>query len=300
MHPTVDRVSNRAKREILAKFPPATRWAASRRQSVRDAYHSNLPALDDRQRRHMEVLEDRGIVAGAWSDFGIAGVEELKPLLASLAEELASRPARPEGEDSTVRLSRDEMLEDVGLYQWGLQDEVLDLVENYLGEPARYYGPLVHRELADSRVISTRQWHRDIEDERVLKILVFLNEVDTDGGPFTYVPRAITQEATRRLHYVGGFVDDERFSSVVPRSEWVQATGPQWTAAMPDTAQIFHRAQAPVARDRYSVTFTWMSRTPVKVIGGEAWRPDQVARATSGLGGRQLAALPPDVQAAVA
>lgn len=298
MHPTVDRLTNRAKRVAIARFPPATRWAESRRSAAREANRSRLPALDDRQHHQVQVLEERGIVTGSWGELGLPGAEELKPLLSSLAGDLAGRPAV--SEDSTIRLGRDAMLDDVSLYQWGLQEAVLDLVENYLGVPARYYGPLVHRELADARVINTRQWHRDIEDHRVLKVLVVLNDVDSDGGPFTYVPLATSQRVARQLRYAGGYVDDERFASMVPRGEWLQATGPQWTAAMPDTARIFHRAQAPVAGDRYSVTFTWTSRTPVKVIGSDPWSPGQARRAVRGLGGRQLDVLPADVRAAAA
>lgn len=298
MHPTIDRLGNRAKREVVARFPPATRWAVARRSREREEYRARLPSLDEGQRRHVQTLEERGIVVGAWSDLGMPGVDALKPLLSSLAEELAGRPARPEGSDSTVRLSRDAMLEDISLYQWGLRDAVLDLVENHLGVPIRYYGPLVHRELADARVISTRQWHRDIEDHRVLKVLVVLNDVDADGGPFTYVPRATSERVAKQLRYAGGYVDDERFASFVPASEWMQATGPQWTAALPDTAQIFHRAQAPVARDRYSVTFTWTSRTPIKVISAEPWTRDQARRAMRDLGGRQTEALPEELRAA--
>jgi hypothetical protein len=295
---TVDRVANRAKRELVAKFPPAHRWAERRHRAVLDRYRPHLPAVGEEQRRRLDEVREQGIVVAPWGELGLPGVEELKPLLSGLADTLAGRPARSGDGDSTVRLGRDETLEDPRLFRWGLQDEVLDLVENYVGVPCRYYGALVHRELADSRAVSTRQWHRDIEDRRVLKILVWLNDVDVDGGPFTYVPLATSREVAGPLRYVGGFVDDERFASLVPPSEWRQATGPRWTAGMPDTAAIFHRAQAPVARDRYSVTFTWTSSRPVKVIHGEAWTRQQARRATAGLGPRQLEALPPALRAA--
>jgi hypothetical protein len=289
MLPSIERITNRAKRELIAKFPPATRLAQQRHRAALQDHRPRLPTLDDRQRRQVRQLAEDGILAAPWSDLGQPGVEDLKPLLTSLADVLASRP---HGDGSTVPLTRDEMLEDLRLFRWGLQDEVLDLVENHLGMPACHYPPLVRRELADSRVATTRQWHRDIEDHRVLKILVWLNDVDEDGGPFTYVPLDASRSAVRPLRYVGGFVKDHRFAAVVPQSAWLQATGPRWTAVMPDTAQIFHRAQAPVARDRYSVTFTWTSRTPVKVIPDEPWRRDQARRAVRDLGGRHLAALP--------
>lgn len=292
MHQTVERAGNRAKRELIAKFPPAGRWAQARHDSARERWRTSLPPLSPLGREQLATVAEQGILLTRWRDLGLPGLVGLEPLLLDLAGELAGRPARPEGSDSSIRLSRDEMLQDDRLWRWGLQDEVLDLVENHLGVPAHYYGPLVHRELADARVVSTRQWHRDIEDRRVLKLLVWLDDVGPDGGPFTYAPLPASREAARRLRYAGGFVPEDRFAAVVPRSSWRQAVGPRWTAVVPDTAQVFHRAQPPVARDRYSVTFTWMSRTPLSVIPSAPWTPDQRRRATQDLGPRQLAALP--------
>ena len=299
MRLTLDRVANRAKREAIAKFPPAHRWAASRHRAALDAYRSHLPAVDEVQQAQLRSLHDEGVLVQAWDAFEQPGVEELKPLLAALADDLARRPAWSEGSDSTVRVSRDDMLDDVRLFQWGLQDELLALAENRFGSPAYYYGPLVHRELADSCVVSTRQWHRDIEDRSVLKLIVYLVDVDVDGGPFTYASLEDSRGAARTLRYVGGFIPDAKFATVVPPQRWGQAVGPRWTAAMPDTAAIFHRAQAPVLRDRYSVTFTWTSRSPSAVIRGEPWRPDQARRATRGLAGRQFDSLAPQVRAAI-
>jgi hypothetical protein len=296
MHATIDRIGNRAKRELIAKFPPATRWAESKRAAEVAAHRSRLTPLDEQRRAQVAAMEEDGAIVGPWNDLDLPGTDDLKPILERFKGMLAERPVPASENGSMVALSRAETLEDPRLFQWGLQDEVLDLVEHYLGVPAHYYGALVRREVADSRIISTRQWHRDIEDYRNLKILVWLNDVDADGGPFTYVPLATSQEAVKELRYVGGYVSDDRFAAVVPRSEWQQATGPQWTAVMADNCRLFHRAQAPVARDRYSVTFTWIARKPLKVMPDEAWLPADVVRATAGLGPRQLAALPPSMR----
>lgn len=298
MIPTLARLGNRAKREIVHRFPPATWYAEARRAARVDRYRPLLPALSTPQRAQVRMLQEHGFVGASWGSLGLPGTEELKPLLLQLADLLADRaPGSDPDRSHLVMLGRDEMLEDLRLWQWGLQPEVLDLVENHLGVPARYFGPLVHRELADGRFVDTRRWHRDIEDHRMLKILVWLNDVDEDGGPFTYIPRRASVAAARQLRYVGGFVGDERFGEVAPPSTWLQATGPRWGAGMPDTARIFHRAAPPVARDRYSVTFTWMSRRPLATIPSSPWRPDQVRRCLSGLDERQRATLPPAITA---
>ncbi|HTW18381.1 MAG TPA: hypothetical protein VMF51_24870 [Nocardioides sp.] len=286
----VARAANRAKRELIHRVPAVRRRVDEHRASLADDHRSRLPDLAPAHRQLVDDLRGNGMSVTRWDAMGLPGVDPLKPLLLQLSGLLADRSP---GGSHSVLLGRDEMLEDVALWRWGLQSQVLDLVENYLGVPVRYYGPLVHRECSDGRTVDTRQWHRDIEDHRMLKILVWLNDVDSDGGPFTYVPRPRSTSAARALRYVGGFVDDERFAAAVPRETWRQATGPRWTAGVPDTAQIFHRAAPPTARDRYSVTFTWMTRRPFTTIAAAPWRPDQVRRCVAGLDPRQRACLPP-------
>ncbi|WP_244928842.1 hypothetical protein [Nocardioides sp. W7] len=286
----VARAANRAKRELIHRVPAVRSHVEASRATRVDAHRHRLPTLDAAHQRLVRELRGSGMVVAPWGAMGLPGVDSLKPLLLELSGVLAERSP---GGSHSVLLGRDEMLEDVALWQWGLQPRVLDLVENYLGVPVRYFGPLVHRECGDGRTVDTRQWHRDIEDHRMLKILVWLNDVDSDGGPFTYVPRTPSTAAARALHYVGGFVADEQFAATVPRDTWRQATGPRWTAGVPDTAQIFHRAAPPTSRDRFSVTFTWMTRWPYATITPEPWRPDQVRRCLAGLDARQRACLPP-------
>ncbi|WP_166140038.1 phytanoyl-CoA dioxygenase family protein [Nocardioides ochotonae] len=289
MNPTLSRFGNRAKREVIHRFPPATWYADARRAARVERHRPLLPPLEAAQRAQVRLLQEHGLVGAPWHHLGLPGTHDLQDLLLQLAGVLADRSP---GGSHSVLLGRDETLEDIRLWQWGLQPEVLDLVENHLGVPVRYFGPLVHREVADGRVVDTRQWHRDIEDLRMLKVLVYLDDVEEDGGPFTYVPRRTSAAAARELRYVGGFVGDARFSEVVPPSLWRPVTGPRWTAAMPDTARIFHRAAPPIARDRYSVTFTWMTRHPLATIRSAPWRPDQVRRCVAGLDARQRTALP--------
>ncbi|MQW76701.1 hypothetical protein GHK92_12515 [Nocardioides sp. dk4132] len=297
MNPTLTRLGNRAKREVVHRFPPASWYADARRAAAVERHRPLLPELAPAQRAQVRLLQEHGFVGARWDHLGLPGTEELKALLLQLAGLLADQSAR--GRHS-VLLGRDETLEDIRLWQWGLRPEVLDLVENHLGVPVRYFGPLVHREVADGRTVDTRQWHRDIEDMRMVKMLVWLNDVDDDGGPFTYIPRRTSEAAARELRYVGGFVSDDRFAEVVAPSIWRRVTGPQWTAGMPDTARIFHRAAPPVARDRYSMTFTWMTRRPLATMPAPAWRPDQVRRCVAGLDSRQRLALPPAMLAAEA
>lgn len=300
MMPTVElaaplsRITNRVKRQILTQFPPV-RWAADgMHEQRRRNWAPYLPVLDPAQAALVSTLNRDAIRVGPLEDLGVPGTPGLQRALDAVTGPLAARPARGA---STVRPSLDELLADLSLWQWGLQDRLLDVIENYLGVPARYYGADVRREVGNSQVEGVRQWHRDAEDRRTVKILVWLNDVDEQGGPYAYLPLAESLQAVDRLRYVSGFVDDGRLGHSVPAGTARSVTGPKWTALVADNCRLLHRATPPVARDRYSVTFTWSSRTPIKTETAPDYSPAHLHRIRTGLSERQLACLPPTMAA---
>jgi hypothetical protein len=294
MHPTVDRVRNRAKREILAKVPPAA-LVASRRHNARLSQHApNLPILDSDAAALVEILRSDGVAYTTLDELDPVGAPELKRQLSALAASLAARDC---GSDSITWVERAELLQNSDVWAWGLNERVLAIAENYIGLPITYFGGFVVRQIADGKATGDRQWHRDIEDRRMLKILIWLEDVGPDGGAFEYVSRNPTVTAARRLRYVGGFLQDAAVAQVIDKQDTRKATGPQWTAVLADTAQVFHRAGRPTSRDRYSVTFTWSSQSPLKTIPSDPFTAEQAARIRAGLDERQLAVLPAALRA---
>jgi len=176
------------------------------------------------------------------------------------------------------------------LYKWGLTDDNLDLAEHYIGLPVHYLGVGVRRERADGVVDDVRQWHRDIEDRRMLKIIVYLSDVSDGGGPFEYIDRPASNHAARILKYSSGFVSDATMARTVPPADWIQAIGPRLSAIFVDTSRVFHRAQAPTKTDRYSMTFSYSSRTPFQTFPDTMLSPADLARLCNELTPRQCRA----------
>ncbi|MGY1649776.1 hypothetical protein [Geodermatophilus sp. SYSU D01119] len=262
MLPVLTRARDRARRELVGRVPAARSLAHRRWQRRLRRHEPLLPSLPPAHASLVTTLREQGVAITTLDGLGLPRTAELRAGLTRLADGLARRPA----DGDTVRPPLEAVLSCPEVWQWGLAPEVLDLVESHLGLPARYHGADVRREVATGRTVGVRQWHRDIEDHRVFKVLVWLDDVDLDTGPFEYVPRDATRRLTRELRYVTGFVGDDDVRAHVPESEWRQATGPRWTAVVADTRAVFHRAMPPRRRDRYSVTFTWTSRTPTSTI----------------------------------
>ncbi len=165
-----------------------------------------------------------------------------------------------------VALPLDVIVEDFEVWRWGLCAANLDLCDWYFGGASRYLGVNVRREFADSLCVGERMWHMDIEDRNSMKLIVYLNAVELGTGPFEYLGRHATERARTALKYSSGLVTDERMATVSDRSEWQQVIGPQYTAALADTCNLFHRAKPPVTDDRYSMTFSYCTARPYQLL----------------------------------
>lgn len=290
------RAGNRAWREVVARVPPVGR-AVDRRYSRRlRAYHDQLvvPLLPPRRQILEDVARD-GIAISDLDTLGLSGTASLKLPLERLAKGLAARD--PATEPYPICSNRDELLDEIGVWQWGLHEDVLDLVESYLQLPARYYGPEVRREVADGQQKAIRQWHLDAEDHRVLRMLVWIYDVGPEGGAFEWIPCDRTSSITHEMHYVSGWRTEGQMVDVAPRELWRRADGPRWTVVLADTHSVFHRAGTPRDSDRYSVTFTWTSRWPLKTHPVKRFTAAETAKVQEGLNERQLASLAPEMMA---
>lgn len=221
-----------------------------------------LPWLDGPLRAVYQQLSETGLASLPLDALGLPIDETLRAAEAHV-EALRQRPSDSSGR--TFALTSDEaLLAHAEPFLFGLSRSLLDLAERYLGLPVDYLGVNIKRELANGRSEGTRLWHADPEDERMLKLIVYLSDVDAGSGPFAAIDARRSAEAKKRLRYAwGSTCTSEALEQVVPATEWRTFVGPRLTAVFCDTARCLHRASPPTRVDRYSMTFSYLSR--------EAW-----------------------------
>lgn len=182
------------------------------------------------------------------------------------------------------------------LYRWGLDQNNLDIAERHIRLPVRYIGLEVKVERASRASVrqQVRYWHLDAEDRRMLKIIVYLNDVDAGNGPFEYLPPSLSELVRRRLRCRPGitFLADDAIAAVVAPPDWHQVTGPARTAVYADTGRLIHRLKGPTDRDRYSATFVYTSDQPYSVFSRFMPPRPFVDEIAETLTPRQLRALP--------
>lgn len=282
------RVVNRAQREVLMRSPAMRNRHLERREQQRRDHQRALPPLDAKGLQTLEALERDWMKETSLDALapGQGVLEDLESLRA------VTQRRRPFGRNPTFA-SPEEIYRHARAWTWGLSPGLLDLVENYLGVPAWYWGADVRCERADGRYFGVRQWHRDVEDLQMLKLLVYLSDVGADAGPFEHLSRTHSREATTGLRYVSGFVADDALARVVPREKWLRRLGSRGTATFVDTCQLFHRASPPAATDRYSITFIWTSRHPLKTYPVPPMKTAHREAIFERLDARQRECLPP-------
>ncbi|WP_003897340.1 hypothetical protein [Mycolicibacterium smegmatis] len=237
---------------MVLHAPVVNHWSEQRWLAQLGRHAAKLPWLTRDRFEIVTALRRDGIVVrDATSMFS--------PDVIALADRFVDQLRAARVQKSSPTVSPDDVVADPALYKWGLSDDNLNLAENYIGLPVHYRGVAVKRERADGTAASTRQWHLDPEDRRILKIIVYLIDVDDSCGPFEYVNRQSTERAVRTLHYSSGYVSDEAMAKVVSPTDWVRVTGSRLTAVFVDTSSVFHRAKPPTLTDRYSMTFSYAS-----------------------------------------
>lgn len=147
-----------------------------------------------------------------------------------------------------------------------LEQRVLNVANSYLRMNARlrYYN-IWYTFATKMSARESQLWHFDREDNYILKLFLYLRDVDEGTGPFTYAPGTHRRGAywNRQPEYF--FEDnvrrstDEQMSAVIPKDNWITATGKKGTIVFADT-RGFHKGGEARTQDR--LMFTCMFTSP--------------------------------------
>lgn len=238
----------------------------ARHEQAKDRHESRLPELSAADLDIVEGLHRDGVYITSLAALALPGTETMFTSAQSIAGSYADRVRSKafSGWD-TIMASADEVMRHPEIFNWGLSQRLLNIVETYLGLPVAYDGLNMFYTIADGRQVGTRKWHRDREDRRMIKIAVYCNDVDEDGGPLQVVRRNVVR---------GELVDDftypvlsqerleQKIGGQISEREVTTCTGPAGTVIFSDTASQYHRGKPAIARDRCAIFYNYFSRVP--------------------------------------
>jgi hypothetical protein len=259
----VEQVNRFAARQSYRVHEQVLSNPASRRK-----FAEHMPALDAHQQHVVSGLEGQG--------YAIVQLADLFPtmdadLWSMLKGEAVSFVARVEAErekrlaterekgrtkglgkgDYIIRRLGKEVPTLPGDDPWlrlGIADEMLDVVNSYCGLWAKLtYVDLWYTPPATPGVerVSSQRWHRDYNDERLVKVFIYLDDVDENTGPLEYVPDS-TLGGTYSNEWpwkpVGNdlYPPQDEFDERVPQSARLTLTAPEGSMIFCNTSG-FHR-----------------------------------------------------------
>jgi hypothetical protein len=156
-------------------------------------------------------------------------------------------------------------LEDI-FGRFALNEALLRIADAYFGlcVNLRYYN--VWQTFASKGSSRESQlWHFDREDNYILKVFLYLDDVEEGAGPFTYAPGTHKKGKYRKIkpeYFVEGGVSrstDDQMKAVYPEDKWVRATGKKGTIVFADT-RGYHKGGEARTKDR--LMFTCMFTSP--------------------------------------
>jgi hypothetical protein len=152
--------------------------------------------------------------------------------------------------------------------QFAMQPKLIALAKDYLGVQPRLYSVGLWIDYpTDGASKETQNWHRDPDDFICLKIFIYLNDVGSDTGPFSFIPAQFSQKI---FGYFGKYrrfatnkrLNDQEMEQFIPRKNWVAVTGKKGSFAAVDTCTCYHRGLKPKSGYRYVFSACYTSSYP--------------------------------------
>ncbi|MBO9623900.1 MAG: hypothetical protein J7500_14420 [Sphingomonas sp.] len=226
---------------------------------------AHLPFLARKDSEIVAGLERDGVFVTTLGALGLTGSDEITRIAAALGGAFAPEAhARLSKGQAFLYVPPETVAAHPLLFSWGLQDRLLDIAEAYIGLPAAYDGVCINYTVADGREVSTRRWHRDWEDRKMLKVAIYLHDVDGNNGPFELISRKDSTQSDAD-GFVYGLADNEdlerRFGANFAK-DVISCEGPAGTVIFVDTARFFHRGKPATHGDRIALFYSYFSHRP--------------------------------------
>ncbi len=239
-------------------------WLFINRKAIR-YYQKQKPHLDAIQKRITDDLAKNGIA--------IAHIQELLPD-ENMLEKLQQYAGDLE-KNADVKTNKEFLkfyFDDVPelnlenpFIQLALQDSILNTVNSYMGMRTKFYYFTLNKTMprgGDSKAIQSMRWHRDPEDKKMVKVFMYLNDVDETTGPFVYIPETHFEG---KLGYLfppepprGALPPPEEIAKIIPESKIKTCVGKAGTIIFCDTRGI-HRGGHAISKERIMLTLGYSS-----------------------------------------
>lgn len=244
------------------------------------SYRINRPALSGEAARILDELNQNGICLTSVGELPEldASFNELNATVEKLEDELRDQitAGRASANDLNTIGQKTFLFKLLGVrptldpnnvyVRFALQKPILQIANAYFGMFTRLRDYNVwHTFVTNGHGRESQLWHCGREDFSVLKVFVYLSDVDDGAGPLTYALGTHQKQGLRRAPE--GFLEkdgkkrssDQQMAEVVEPSRWVRCVGPKSTIVFVDTTG-YHKGGLAREQDRLLYFCTFVSQ----------------------------------------
>lgn len=224
------------------------------------------------------ATEERIVSAFKKDGIAISHLDELFPernflsYLGSYARELSTSAATRTSKEFLQNLWDAVPLVDFDnpFLEFSLQEQILAVVNGYMDLCVKFYYMTLNITTPvdkGSLPVQSQQWHRDPEDKKMVKIFLYLNDVDEEAGPFMYVRGSqyggkLNSIFMQKPPRGSSYISDKDIAKSVPSDAILKCTGKAGTLIFCDTAGL-HKGGYALSKDRIMFTAGFCSRASV-------------------------------------
>lgn len=225
-----------------------------------------LPSLSPGDRLILNQLKKEGVCVTSVAELGFNSGENLL----SAAGKQLHRMEAVNNSHLSQRLPQIYTVTDLPEFStWATEPRLLNIIENYIGLPVAFHGVHLRKDFPNENQFGTLLWHKDSEDRRIIKIFLYLSDVEEHHGPFEYVPLSKTSLYSLNFYriyyklwqsgYLG--ITDETLQEIIPKSAWKSCPGKAGTVIIVDTKKVLHHGTLRT-QDRSALFFVYTANPP--------------------------------------
>lgn len=232
---------------------------------LRSAQGSVVDQLNGSDQAIVSALRTAGICQTQLKNLGLPGDEQMLREAGAVRHDIEARLADDSagpGDPYLIQANKVELKHRREIYLFGLNERLLRIVEGYLGLPVAFGGFNLFYTLADGRERGARVWHLDGEDESIVKVAVYLNDVDLDGGPFEMIKDRIYRGGEPYKRPARHDKLERIIGKTISADDIVTCTGSSGSVIFCDTARYYHRGRPATGSNRAAIFYNYYPRPP--------------------------------------
>ncbi|MBD2570826.1 phytanoyl-CoA dioxygenase [Anabaena lutea] len=226
----------------------------------------NLPVIDSGDRIIAETLKREGVYITTLADLELPSTTQM---LAS-ANNYVTSMVNPRDIQAGYKLPQIYTVTDLPeFFIWGSEARLQNIIENYIGLPIAFHGVHLRKDFPNEQQLQTLLWHKDSEDRRMIKVIIYLNDVTEKHGPFEYLPLPANllewlnyYRVDYKLwesNYLG--INDEKMMTIIPKSAWKSCPGKAGTVIFVDPRNVLHHGTVRT-EERSTLFFAYTAKSP--------------------------------------